>query len=668
MNEQQKIVNEIFKSIDIITDKKIQDTSYSMSITGQIIERIKGSDMYKINYQNEEIRAQSLGGSYTQGDTVIILMPDKRMDSLKFILGRANDRTPTISVSQTGELSADVLAEMQRALEVINDIASDDKITASEKTTLAIQWENLKVSYNDLLSRLATEYQTIDPYMLQSYYAALDTVMDQILGDMSTTIDYAGSTLRRLFSEYYQEDQSVRSRIVEFINSQKTYKVEISSSNGSQFINGNINTTLIAKVYKGLYEVTATLPVESFVWKKVNHLGATDSEWNTANAGTGSEVEITSEDMLGKAVFNCEIHLDSAIVATGQLTLVDLSDTRSIQAFIASSQPFVQIYDKDSATYVPNWKLTPPTLTPSMYVSGSTADIIDSALSVEWYKDNVLITDTTPNHSIVNNRLTINENILSSANFVNYRVMVSYEDNSTGLIISDSDSVEFSKLINGSSGSDGTDGTNGDNAQLAYLLYPDGTVFKNDALHVMKRLEVKYFDGIYEQTTNLNVKWFYADPTVTTSSPNYDPDGGVGWSRISQTNNGNGSYHNYTTKILSVARNGVDGTETFKAMVQHGSKPFYSAIGTLVDIFDPHQVVIEGDTTFKNGVGILQLAARVFLNGEELEDFTGYSFLWTAYSSDGTVVSTFNKNTQFVSVSVDEVPDQGYLACDIFKA
>lgn len=309
MNDQHKVANEIFKSIDIITDKKIQDTPFTMSVTGRVVERIKGSDMYKVNYQNEEIRAVSMGAAYSQGDMVIILVPDKRMDSLKFILGRANDRTPTISVSQTGGLSPAVLAEIQKALETINDISSDDKITPSEKTTLSIQWTSLNNSFNNLMNNLSS-YPGVDGSDLLTRYNALKTIMDSILSDMSTTINFPGSELRTAFSFYYAEEQDLRTRILDFIQSQTAYKLEIESSTGSQFINGNIDTVLTAKAFRGPDDISMNLPPSAFVWKKTNHLGESDTAWNTAHVGVGKSLRITSLDMSGKAVFTCELHID----------------------------------------------------------------------------------------------------------------------------------------------------------------------------------------------------------------------------------------------------------------------------------------------------------------------------------------------------------------------
>lgn len=310
MNEQHKIVSEIFKSIDIITDKKLQETSYSMSITGRIMERIKGSDMYKVNYQNEEIRALSMGASYNQGDTVIILVPDKRMDSLKFILGRANDRTPTISVSQTGGLSPEILADIQDAINKIADITSDNVISPSEKQALSTQWLQVQSGYNQLLTSLNDYIDEIDPALFSARFDQLMEFMNVILADMNTSSNINASAINEAFAQYYKEEQDVRAQILDVIRDEVSYKSEIISSNGLAFKNGFINTILEARVYRGKKDISEALPMSAFVWRKVNANGITDEEWGQNNQNIGRFLAITVDDVYERATFFCDIKID----------------------------------------------------------------------------------------------------------------------------------------------------------------------------------------------------------------------------------------------------------------------------------------------------------------------------------------------------------------------
>lgn len=308
--DNNKVLEEMFKSMEIITDEKIRSTSFTTAVAGRIIERIQSSDMYKISYQNEEIRALAMGGaSYSQGDVVYILIPDKRMDNLKFILGRTNDRTPTITTSQTGELSPEILGEIQKALEVINDISSDSRVSPNEKTMLALQRESIQKTYAGVMSELPS-HPDINAANLVARYKELQKELDFILEDMSSTTPYSGEKLRKVFGDYYEEEQKVRRSINISVANRSTYKVEILSSNGLLFIGNIVSTTFTAKVYKGDSEITASLEEKNFKWRKTNFKGEEDLEWNRTHSGVGNKVVITEKDLIGRATFTCEIHID----------------------------------------------------------------------------------------------------------------------------------------------------------------------------------------------------------------------------------------------------------------------------------------------------------------------------------------------------------------------
>ena len=57
--------------------------------------------------------------------------------------------------------------------------------------------------------------------------------------------------------------------------------------------------------------------------------------------------------------------------ARGQVTIIDQNDAVTLQAFIGSSQPLTQVYNKDTNAYAPSWAASPYLiLTPSLFVSG----------------------------------------------------------------------------------------------------------------------------------------------------------------------------------------------------------------------------------------------------------------------------------------------------------
>lgn len=86
------------------------------------------------------------------------------------------------------------------------------------------------------------------------------------------------------------------------------YKVEITSTNGNAFRNDNIDTTLIAKVYKGQEDITDTIPQGAFTWKRKSDNVSGDNIWNLIYANFHSNIiTITGDDVDGRAVFFCDV-------------------------------------------------------------------------------------------------------------------------------------------------------------------------------------------------------------------------------------------------------------------------------------------------------------------------------------------------------------------------
>lgn len=87
------------------------------------------------------------------------------------------------------------------------------------------------------------------------------------------------------------------------------YKIEILSTNGDVFRNGIVNTTVFAKVYKGNQEITKDLTPSNFVWSKINRDGTEDIPWKNAHAGIGDRFLVTSEDVIKKCTFKCDLDI-----------------------------------------------------------------------------------------------------------------------------------------------------------------------------------------------------------------------------------------------------------------------------------------------------------------------------------------------------------------------
>lgn len=102
-----------------------------------------------------------------------------------------------------------------------------------------------------------------------------------------------------------------------------------------------------------------------------------------------------------------------AVITTTPLTILDLTDTRKLEAYITSNSPNVQIFDPNTTTYSPDWSVNNLVLTARAYLNSR--DITDSAEFVWYTKDGVgTETQIVPSdvRDVNNNVLTIKTNEL----------------------------------------------------------------------------------------------------------------------------------------------------------------------------------------------------------------------------------------------------------------
>lgn len=85
------------------------------------------------------------------------------------------------------------------------------------------------------------------------------------------------------------------------------YKIEIVSSNGTVFTNGQISTVLSAIIYKGKDNVTDTFDANKFVWTRTSDDAEADKQWNSTEGLGVKTVTITKEDVHRRATFSCSV-------------------------------------------------------------------------------------------------------------------------------------------------------------------------------------------------------------------------------------------------------------------------------------------------------------------------------------------------------------------------
>ena len=217
-----------------------------------------------------------------------------------------------------------------------------------------------------------------------------------------------------------------------------------------------------------------------------------------------------------------------AIVAQGQLTLVDLNDSKQLVAYIGSSQAKTVIYNPNGSSYTPNYSSTNNVLTPQLFIAGTATDVANQASSTRWYRQTNgagTITEITASGGGYTlgtgtpKTLTITSNPLTSASSMTYICEISFVDPDTGFEVLTKSEIEIVKVING------TDGTNGVNA-ISAVLSNDSDVIPTDSAgnngnYAGAITTMTIFNGSSDDSANWTVSATPTNVTGTLSGKTY---------------------------------------------------------------------------------------------------------------------------------------------------
>jgi hypothetical protein len=144
-----------------------------------------------------------------------------------------------------------------------------------------------------------------------------------------------------------------------------------------------------------------------------------------------------------------------AIIATGSKTIIDLSDGKSLSAYLGSNQPRTQIRDVNAGTYTPYWTSTAGKLviTPVVYANQTAISLSDSNLSITWKRKEGSGSEAslTSGETTSGNILTISANKLRSisSGLLSYIAYVTYTDHETSLPINATADITFALVSTG---------------------------------------------------------------------------------------------------------------------------------------------------------------------------------------------------------------------------
>lgn len=184
------------------------------------------------------------------------------------------------------------------------------------------------------------------------------------------------------------------------------------------------------------------------------------------------------------------------IIATGSQTIVDLSDGKSLSAYLGANQPRTQIFDVNSETYSPDWSTTTGKLviTPVVYVNQTPIELTNSALSITWKRKDGSSSEAvlTAGETVSNNVLTVSANKIGSSGLLTYLAYVTYTDADTGLPINAVAEISFAQV------------QTGQNAKNAWISGEQ--VFKYTAAGAVSPAQISLTANLQNVTMN---KWQY---------------------------------------------------------------------------------------------------------------------------------------------------------------
>lgn len=102
------------------------------------------------------------------------------------------------------------------------------------------------------------------------------------------------------------------------------YRVEVTSTNGTVFVNDFIDSVVSARIYKGADDITSTVGIGDIIWTRVSEDQAGDLAWNNNHKGIGNSFRLSVNDVRDRATFFCSYKTPP--VATGSITVANLKD------------------------------------------------------------------------------------------------------------------------------------------------------------------------------------------------------------------------------------------------------------------------------------------------------------------------------------------------------
>lgn len=179
----------------------------------------------------------------------------------------------------------------------------------------------------------------------------------------SVTISNITSTEVLINEKLQRLSQLVQERV--FDSTAVPFVLELKSTSGVVFQNGNIQTKLISTVSKLGTDMTNRF---NFRWIRESKYGTNDTEWNKLHETATREITITSNDVDREATFICEALENNNVIARNSIVIKDFIVTKSIGPTPPSNPSAGDLWADTS---------TPGKEVPKIYSNGEWKPVLD---------------------------------------------------------------------------------------------------------------------------------------------------------------------------------------------------------------------------------------------------------------------------------------------------
>lgn len=269
-------------------------------------------DTSKIKIKSQDAVMELYGNQILVNDTTDALNPQNRVILGEYPLG---DGTTDYGLLVRGADGETIMIDSGGVHNAgITDGAIDNNKVADDANI-----SGLKLDIDSVIRTINEDgSETIAGTKVQVGDRTLDielSTQNQLITNNSTQISNQQSQINALdeqislkvsSSDFEQFETTVSGKIEELEDS-IPYQVNVISSNGETFSNGNIYTILTVQVLNGNVDITDTIQDSQVLWSRYSSDEEGDILWNETHLNAGKSVEITYLDFFKRAVFTADV-------------------------------------------------------------------------------------------------------------------------------------------------------------------------------------------------------------------------------------------------------------------------------------------------------------------------------------------------------------------------